>query len=178
MNAPISPISAQALNLVPVASLPVPSSKNDGWILRLRADRRLYESDGTQWNDFLSGGAPPVGSIDANSPINGNPAALDTPAELAAEIQALQVAMGTKLGASVFDKDGDNRLDVDALDDLEIPFTTPSTTWNYTHNLGRIPQVTVLDDTGNEFDADPQFPDLNNITIEFITPKTGKLILH
>ena len=73
---------------------------------------------------------------------------------------------------------GSVRLDVDALDDLSISFTTPSMTWNYTHNLGRIPQVTVLDDSGNEFDADPQFPDLNNITIEFITPKTGKLILH
>lgn len=90
MNAPISPISAQALNLVPVASLPVPSSKNDGWILRLRADGQLYESDGTQWSDFLSGGAPPVGSIDKDTEIVGNPSDMNTPQELAGEIELLR----------------------------------------------------------------------------------------
>lgn len=171
------------LQFLEVPSLPTPSQRLKNVEVVLRADGRKYRCTGIAWVD--ASGTASVGSLDAASPIAGNPAGLQTPGQLASTIQAqaaqiaaLQAAMATKLGASVFDKDGDNRLDVDALDDLEIPFTNPSTTWNYTHNLGRIPQVTVIDENGNEFDADPQFPDLNNITIEFITPKTGKLILH
>lgn len=50
-------------------------------------------------------------------------------------------------------------------------------TWIITHNLGKYPQVTLLDDDGNEFEADVFFNNLNQVTVVFAEPASGKAVL-
>lgn len=175
MTSPISPISAQALKLLPIAKLPIPSENNHGWIVRLRSDMRLYESDGTAWTDFVSGGAPPSGSISSTSPIIGNPPALDTPAEMAAAIQA-QAAQIAALQAfdQSLDLDGDGNVDAAKQQSLIRPQTIVSDTWTINHNLNRHPPVLVRNSAGEPVTPNEvQYPTPNTMIITFGVPMSG-----
>jgi hypothetical protein len=53
------------------------------------------------------------------------------------------------------------------------PQPVPSDTWVVTHNLGKIPALTVLDDSGDTVFADVRYDSLNQLTILFSAPWTG-----
>jgi hypothetical protein len=118
MTSPISPISAQALNLLPIPQLPVASLSNRGWIVRLRSDMRLYESNGMAWVDFVSGGAPPSGSISSTTTIIGNPSDMDSVSEMTAIIAEL------RRWKQVVDADADD--EVDTIEEVNISLTVTS----------------------------------------------------
>lgn len=52
-----------------------------------------------------------------------------------------------------------------------------ASTWTIDHNLNKYPQVTLIDDEGNEFEADILFNSLNQITVVFSEPTSGKAVL-
>lgn len=52
-----------------------------------------------------------------------------------------------------------------------------ASTWIIDHNLDKYPQVTLIDDDGNEFDADILYNSLNQITVVFGQPTAGKAVL-
>lgn len=54
--------------------------------------------------------------------------------------------------------------------------STPSASWNIPHSLGRPPSVTLLSDTGEEFDADVTATS-TNVYIQLPSPITGQAIL-
>ncbi len=43
--------------------------------------------------------------------------------------------------------------------------STPATTWNVAHNLGKFPAVTVLDSAGTEFQCEINYIDSNNLQV-------------
>ena len=136
--------------------------------MRLRSDMRLYESDGTAWTDFVSGGAPPSGSISSTSAIIGNPPALDTPAEMAAAIQALQ---GFQIN---LDTDGDGRVNAEKQQDKPFSFPLPQPSWTINHNLGRRPAFELFDAANNGIDEPPrQDPTLNTTIFTWLIPQAG-----
>ncbi len=49
--------------------------------------------------------------------------------------------------------------------------------WIIDHNLNRYPQITLIDDEGNEFDADIFYNSLNQVTVTFSEPTSGKAVL-
>lgn len=51
--------------------------------------------------------------------------------------------------------------------------TGPASSWHVVHNLGRIPQVTLLGVNGFEFEADVQHNSLNDLTIVHGEPTAG-----
>ena len=112
------------LQFLEVSSLPAASQRLKNTEVVLRTDGQKYRCTGTGWVN-ASGGST-VGSLDANSPIAGNPAGLQTPAELAAtlqaqaaEIAALQ-AQTTTLQSFKTNNDQDNNNVVDTTDNLEV----------------------------------------------------------
>lgn len=53
------------------------------------------------------------------------------------------------------------------------PFTTPSDTWEFVHNLNKKVAVTIEDLDGNDMEGDVEWVDLNIIVIHFSQPVTG-----
>lgn len=53
----------------------------------------------------------------------------------------------------------------------------PASTWIVDHNLDRYPHTTLLDDEGNEFEADILYNSLNQITVVLSQPTSGKAVL-
>lgn len=53
-----------------------------------------------------------------------------------------------------------------------------SNTWVIAHNLGKIPSVTVQDNSGNTVFGDVTYTDLNNLTITFNTAFAGTAYLN
>lgn len=52
-----------------------------------------------------------------------------------------------------------------------------ASTWIIDHNLNKFPQVTLIDDEGNIIDADVAYGSLNQVTITFAEPQSGKAVL-
>lgn len=52
-----------------------------------------------------------------------------------------------------------------------------ASTWIIDHNLNKYPQVTLIDDEGNMFEADVFYNSLNQITVVFAAPASGKAVL-
>lgn len=50
-------------------------------------------------------------------------------------------------------------------------------TWIIDHNLNKYPQVTLIDDEGNLFEADIFYSSLNQVTVVFSEPTSGKAVL-
>lgn len=138
--------------------------------------RKKWYSDGSLWEQE-TGAASSVGSLDANSPIAGNPAGLQTPAELAATIQA-QAAQIAALQAFLKDADLDGRLDAASQQSNEYDFPVPQLQWNIAHNLGKRATVILLDNTGEQFISETVYSDLNTLIIRHSTPTAGKAILQ
>ena len=55
---------------------------------------------------------------------------------------------------------------------------TSSASWVINHNLGKIPSVTVIDNSGNTIHGDAAYTDLNNLTITFNTAFAGTVYLN
>jgi hypothetical protein len=53
-----------------------------------------------------------------------------------------------------------------------------SKTWTVTHNLGKFPQVTVIDNVGDMVYGDVQYIDQNTLKITFSMPISGKCYLN
>lgn len=54
----------------------------------------------------------------------------------------------------------------------------PITVWAIQHNLGRFPDVTVIDAHGAEVEGDVAYVDSNNLTITFSIPFAGTAYLN
>ncbi len=52
-----------------------------------------------------------------------------------------------------------------------------ASTWIINHGLDKYPQVTLIDDEGNLIDADISFGSLNQVTVTFAEPQSGKAVL-
>lgn len=52
-----------------------------------------------------------------------------------------------------------------------------ASSWIIDHNLNKYPQVTIIDDDGNLVDADILYNTLNQVTITFAIPRSGKAVL-
>lgn len=50
---------------------------------------------------------------------------------------------------------------------------TPAATWVITHNLGRFPQITVVDSDGNRILPDLEYGSVNDVTLTHAEPLTG-----
>lgn len=91
MTPSVSPISAQALNLLPMIALPIASQSNKGWLVRWRGDGQVYENrTGIAWTRLADGTSAPPTAISNDVPFTGNPSDLDTAEELADAIQDLR----------------------------------------------------------------------------------------
>lgn len=53
----------------------------------------------------------------------------------------------------------------------------PAASWIIDHNLGRYPQITLIDDEGYEFEADILYNSLNQVTVVLSQPISGKAVL-
>ena len=64
--------------------------------------------------------------------------------------------------------------------DLHFDFVqaTASDTWVIAHLLGKFPAVTVVDSAGSEVEGSINHTDVNNLTISFSAPFTGKAFLN
>jgi hypothetical protein len=136
-----------------------------------------YWSDGITWQPYGTTSSA-VGALDANSPIANNPTNLDTPAEMAAAIQAqaAQIATLQNFRAN-FDSDNDGRVDANRQQSNEYDFPVPSLVWNIPHGFGRKPEITCYDLTGTELDNPPrQDPSNNTSIITWLTPQPGKAV--
>lgn len=56
--------------------------------------------------------------------------------------------------------------------------TTPATIWTINHNLGKKPSVTVQDENENSITGVVKYTDNDNLTITFLTNKTGSAYLN
>jgi len=52
-----------------------------------------------------------------------------------------------------------------------------ASTWIIDHNLNKYPHVTLIDDEGNLFEADISYNSLNQVTVVFAEPTSGKAVL-
>lgn len=59
---------------------------------------------------------------------------------------------------------------------LDYPQPSPLATWSITHNLGEYPNVTVVDQLGEEMFADITHVDENEVQIDFSVPVAGRAI--
>lgn len=55
--------------------------------------------------------------------------------------------------------------------------STPAASWAITHNLGRYPQVTVVDNAGVRLFPDLTYDSLNTVTVTHAVPTTGSAYL-
>lgn len=51
--------------------------------------------------------------------------------------------------------------------------STPAASWAITHNLGRYPQVTVVDTTGDRLFPDLTYDSINTVTVTHASPTAG-----
>ena len=65
-------------------------------------------------------------------------------------------------------------------DDANFVFTQsiPSATWNITHNLGKFPSVSVVDNRLELMYGDVEYFNENSLTITFSAPFSGKAFLN
>jgi len=54
---------------------------------------------------------------------------------------------------------------------------TPSTTWNITHGLQFIPNITVVDSGGTVVEGSYDYPDANTVVLSFSSAFSGKAYL-
>lgn len=54
----------------------------------------------------------------------------------------------------------------------------PSDTWTVTHNLGKFPSVTVINETNEEVIGDVEYPNINNVILRFSGGFSGKAYLN
>ncbi len=52
-----------------------------------------------------------------------------------------------------------------------------SSTWTISHNLGRVPSVTLVDGTGSEMESTVTHIDENTAVVTFSQPESGKAYL-
>lgn len=52
-----------------------------------------------------------------------------------------------------------------------------ASTWIIDHNLNKYPQIALIDDEGNLFEADIFYNSLNQVTVVFSDPTSGKAVL-
>ncbi len=52
-----------------------------------------------------------------------------------------------------------------------------ASTWVIDHNLNKYPQVTLIDDEGSLFEADIFYSSLNQVSVVFSEPTSGKAVL-
>lgn len=142
-----------------------------------------YWCNGAIWQPYGTSSSSSVGSLDAASLIAGNPADLDTPLEIASGVQslrsqinALTTAIGAKMDTSVYDTDSNGKVDAAKQQSLEMLFSTPALQWVANHNLGRVPEVSIIDSTGQVLSADVVHPSLNTTIINFGAPLSGRLV--
>ncbi len=140
--------------------------------------RKKWYSDGSLW-EAETGAGGSVGSLDAASPISGNPAGLQTPGQMAATIQAqaAQIAALQAFRTSI-DSDNDGRVDAAKQQSNEYDFPVPLLTWNIAHGLGKRATAILLDSTGIEFLSEVTYSDANTIIIRHSAPTSGKAILQ
>lgn len=55
---------------------------------------------------------------------------------------------------------------------------TPQATWVVTHNMGRIPSVTIVDSAGTEVEGDVTHNTINQTTLSFTSPFAGKAYMN
>lgn len=55
---------------------------------------------------------------------------------------------------------------------------TASATWLVTHNLGKIPSVTVIDSAGSEVEGDVAYTSANSLTLNFSAAFSGTAYLN
>lgn len=53
-----------------------------------------------------------------------------------------------------------------------------SISWTINHGLGKYPSVVIIDNFNNAMIADIQYTSINNVTITFAAPSTGKAIFN
>ncbi len=56
--------------------------------------------------------------------------------------------------------------------------SSPAAVWTIVHNLGRYPDITVLDSTGAVCEGDPQYIDGNRLTVSFSAAFSGEAYLN
>lgn len=49
--------------------------------------------------------------------------------------------------------------------------------WTIDHNLNKYPQITIIDDEGYQIEADVLYGNLNQVTVMFAEPQSGKAVL-
>jgi len=54
----------------------------------------------------------------------------------------------------------------------------PSTSWSLTHNLNKMPSITIVDSAGTVVEGDIQYVDVNNIVVTFSYAFSGQAILN
>lgn len=52
-----------------------------------------------------------------------------------------------------------------------------ASSWIIDHNLNKYPHVTLIDDEGNTIEADIFYGSLNQVTVSFAEPQSGKAVL-
>jgi hypothetical protein len=177
----------------PVGATPKPLSPIDfkGRTVLVISSFQKWYSNGLTWESETGTGGSST-PIDANTPISGLPAALDTPGEQASALQALQATtaaqaatiaalqaqMATTMQKSVYDTDNDNRVDANRQQSNEYPFLAPLLVWNISHNLGKRATAILLDSTGVEFLSEITYSDANTIIIRHSAPTAGMAILQ
>ncbi len=64
--------------------------------------------------------------------------------------------------------------------DKNATFTqaAPITVWNITHNLGKFPSVSIVDDAEEQVQAQVDYIDNNSLTVTFTAPFSGKAYLN
>lgn len=55
---------------------------------------------------------------------------------------------------------------------------TAASTWTINHNLGKYPSVTVVDSAGDQVEGDVNYPGLNQATVTFSAPFSGRAFLN
>lgn len=60
---------------------------------------------------------------------------------------------------------------------LVLDQSVASDTWEFSHNFGRLPVVTVLDNDGNVLNPDNIRVDLNTVSVTFATPVAGRIVV-
>ena len=71
-------------------------------------------------------------------------------------------------------------LGLDQVQDKNFEFDqlTPSASWTITHNLGKMPAVTIVDSAGNKVIGEIQYIDLNTVVLSFSAAFAGKAYMN
>lgn len=63
-------------------------------------------------------------------------------------------------------------------DNFEFNQSVPTVSWTIIHNMGKNPSVTTIDNSGNSIEGNIQYDSVNQITIYFSQPVSGKAYLN